>query len=106
MLKQWLTGRSPLIDTDPNLIPLSTFSSDLDFNNIEEQLGSEVLYIQTKAPLYLGIKTIVKNYTQSPPLFAASASYVQTPCPTLPYGPLLQQQLVSCTRQASRTITL
>jgi hypothetical protein len=70
---------------------------------MEEQ---EVSYIRTEAPLDLGIEATVKNCTRSPPPFAASASRAQTPCPTLPYGPSLQQRLVSRTHQASGTIAL
>ena len=52
-----------LININANLIPLSIPLFNLDFNGIEEQLGLEALYIQTKAPLDLGIKAIIKNYT-------------------------------------------
>jgi hypothetical protein len=70
---------------------------------MEEQ---EVTYIWTEAPLDPGIEATVKNCTLSPPPFAAPASRAQTPCPTLSYGPPLQQRLVSRTHQASGTIAL
>jgi hypothetical protein len=54
-------GHLPLINTDPNLIPLLTPLFSSGFNSIEEQLGLEVSYIQTKTPLDLEIRATVKN---------------------------------------------